>query len=145
MHPEKVINSPKTGSKKREGKERPSPLASPYREKGKGKEQCLDAKASLQYRAHVRGQARVGVCTWSKRRRYDEAGAAADEITATCFGSEDDHNKWAARMYEYPLAIGLFLEKAHECKSRFRNGEIDNPVTAFQSWINRNYPRKEVR
>ena len=44
--------------------------------------------------------------------------------------------------YCYHHDIETILEKARELKSRYRQGEIRNPVTAFQRWLQRNY--KEV-
>jgi hypothetical protein len=75
--------------KKREGEKRNPPLT-PYREKGKGKEQDRVSceTSSKTARAHAR---RRLPCTCS----YDEAGAAADEIVGNCFGSAGDLGLWA--------------------------------------------------
>jgi len=130
----------KTGGKKEERGKRNFPRIPPYRERGKKKEQCgcVCTGDCSQYRARVREYLRTR--GWTRRRLYDEAGAAADEIVATCFGSADDHRKWAARMYQYPWAIVEFREMAYEKASCYRAGELRNPVAAFQHWINENYP-----
>jgi len=126
--------------KKEEAGKRNFPLKPPYRERAKKKEQCRNICTGTlsQYRARVR--AYLHAHGWDKRRLYDEAGAAADEIMATCFGSLSDHHKWASRMFQYPWAIEEFREIAHEKASCFRTGELRNPITAFQNWINRHYP-----
>ena len=66
-----------------------------------------------------------------------EAGAAADEIIETCFGTDDDRDIWAYYCYHHD--IETILEKARELKSRSRQGELKNPVTAFQRWLQRSY------
>ena len=71
------------------------------------------------------------------RGRYVEAGAAADEIIETCFGTDDDRDLWAYYCYHHD--IETILDKARELKSRYRQGEIRNPVTAFQRWLQRSY------
>ena len=74
------------------------------------------------------------------RARYAEAGAAADELIAILGGiKENDHGTWAYYCYHHD--IGIILDKAHEIASRFRQGELKNPVTAFQRWLQRNYGR----
>ena len=111
-------------SKKTEMKRRKSPCT-PLRGKAKGKETrpgCFSIP--LRPRPRARG-------------RYREAGAAADEIIETCFGTNADRGLWA--YYCYHRDIETILEKARELKSRYRQGEIRNPVTAFQRWLQRNY------
>ncbi len=101
-------------------KKRKSPFT-PLRVKAKGKETrpgCFSIP--LRPRARPRG-------------RYVEAGAAADEIIETCFGTDDDRDLWAYYCYHHD--IETILEKARELKSRCRQGEIRNPVTAFQKWL----------
>ena len=72
------------------------------------------------------------------RTRYREAGAAADELIDLLGGSPArDRRIWAYYCYHHD--IETILEKARELKSRYRQGEIRNPVTAFQRWLQRNY------
>ena len=59
------------------------------------------------------------------------------EIIETCFGTDDDRDLWAYYCYHHD--IETILEKARELKSRYRQGEIRNPVTAFQKWLNKSY------
>ena len=105
-------------------KKRKSPCT-PLRVKVKGKETrpgCFSIP--LRPRACVRG-------------RYAEAGAAADEIIETCFGTDDDRDLWAYYCYHHDIEI--ILDKAREIASRHRQGELRNPVTAFQKWLQRSY------
>ena len=68
------------------------------------------------------------------RGRYAEAGAAADELIALLGGSpERDRGTWAYYCYHHDIEI--ILDKAHEIASRHRQGELRNPVTAFQRWL----------
>ena len=101
-------------------KKRKSPCT-PLRVKAKGKETrpgCFSIP--LRPRTCARG-------------RYREAGAAADEIIERCFGTNADRSLWAYYCYHHD--IETILEKARELKSRYRQGEIRNPVTAFQRWL----------
>ena len=115
--------------------------------KGKGKETI---PGSCKNPLSPRGRAREGLASFASGRpdglptaryarnsRYHEAGAAADEIIETCFGTDDDRNLWAYYCYHHD--IETILEKARELKSRFRQGELKNPVTAFQRWLTRTY------
>ena len=73
--------------------------------------------------------------------RYRLAGAAADELIAILGGNADrDHGTWA--YYCYHHNIGIILDKAHEIASRHRQGELKNPVTAFQRWLQRSYGKE---
>ena len=76
--------------KKREGEKRNPPLT-PYREKGKGKEQSQVSCETSSKPARAYARKRRLRCTCS----YDEAGAAADEIVGNCFGTAGDHGLWA--------------------------------------------------
>ena len=68
------------------------------------------------------------------------AGAAADELIDILGGVADrDRGTWSYYCYHHD--IGIILDKAHEIASRFRQGELKNPVTAFQRWLQRNYGR----
>ena len=107
-------------------KKRKSPCT-PFRVKVKGKE-TRPGCFSIPLRPRGRVQA---------RERYMEAGAAADEIIETCFGTDEDRDLWAYYCYHHD--IETILEKARELKSRYRQGELKNPVTAFQKWLQRSY------
>ena len=130
-------------------KKRKSPCT-PFRVKAKGKE---TRPGCFSIPLRPRACAREGLASFASGRpdglptaryarnsRYHEAGAAADEIIETCFGTDDDRNLWAYYCYHHD--IETILEKARELKSRFRQGEIRNPVTAFQKWLQRSY--KEI-
>jgi len=102
----------------------------PYKRKAKGKEIIPGFfQNPLSPRTRVRG-------------RYAEAGAAADELIER-LGAErsaDNRNLWA--YYCYHHSIEILLEKADECASRHRQGEIRNPVTAFQRWLSNTYGKE---
>ena len=75
--------------------------------------------------------------------RYRIAGAAADELIAILGGDHArDHGIWAYYCYHHD--IGIVLDKAYEIASRHRQGELKNPVTAFQKWLGRNFGRDAV-
>ena len=77
------------------------------------------------------------------RARYAEAGAAADELIAILGGNKgNDRGTWAYYCYHHD--IGIILDKAHEIASRFRQGELKNPVTAFQKWLIRSYGKEAI-
>jgi len=98
----------------------------------------IGATTHAAYAARMRGwQRQYG---WSKRRRYDEAGAVSDEIVFNCFGTPTDGRIWAARLYAYPWAMGQIRDRAYRYASEYRSGRLRNPVTAFQSWLSSNFP-----
>ena len=109
-------------------KKRRSPFT-PYREKAKqyrvSSETCIKPA-----RAHASAKLR---CTCS----YDEAGAAADEIIGSCFGTMRDHALWA--WYCRHFDAGRIVEKAYEYASMQRQGEVRDAVTAFQAWLRKTY------
>ena len=75
------------------------------------------------------------------RARYAEAGAAADELIAILGGNrKNDRGTWAYYCYHHD--IGIILDRAYEIASRHRQGELKNPVTAFQRWLQRNYGKE---
>ena len=75
--------------------------------------------------------------------RYRLAGAAADELIDILGGNKgNDRGTWAYYCYHHD--IGIILDKAHEIASRFRQGELKNPVTAFQKWLIRSYGKEAV-
>lgn len=113
-------------------KKRKSPCT-PLRVKAKGKE---TRPGYLSNSLRPRGRAQA-------RERYTEAGAAADELIAILGGNHrNDHGTWA--FYCYHHDIETILEKAREIASRFRQRELDNPVTAFQSWLQESYPKEAL-
>ena len=122
-------------------KKRKSPCT-PLRVKAKGKETrpgCFSIPLRPRACAHAHEVKVRGEGEQRKISRYRLAGAAADEIIETCFGTDDDRNLWAYYCYHHD--IETILEKARELKSRYRQGEIRNPVTAFQKWLNATYGR----
>ena len=122
--------------KKREGEKRKSPLT-PYREKGKGKEQSrVSCETSCSKPARAYARKRRLRCTCS----YDEAGAAADEIVGNCFGTAGDHGLWA--WYCRHFDRERIVEKAYEYASMQRQSEVRDAVIAFQAWLGKEYGRK---
>ena len=122
-------------------KKRKSPCT-PFRVKAKGKETrpgCFSIPLRPRACAHAHEVKVRGEGEQRKISRYRLAGAAADEIIETCFGTDDDRNLWAYYCYHHD--IETILEKARELKSRYRQGELKNPVTAFQRWLNASYGR----
>ena len=110
-------------------KTRKSPCT-PLRVKAKGKE---TRPGSCQNAPRPRGRARA-------RGRYAEAGAAADELIAILDGSRrNDRGTWAYYCYHHDIEI--ILDKAHEIASLRRQGDLDNPVTAFQHWLQVSYAK----
>ena len=122
-------------------KKRKSPCT-PFRVKAKGKETrpgCFSIPLRPRAGAHAHEVKVQGEGEQRKISRYQLAGAAADEIIETCFGTDDDRDLWAYYCYHHDIETNL--EKARELKSRYRQGEIRNPVTAFQRWLNASYGR----
>ena len=112
--------------------------------KGKGKE-TRPGSYKNPPRPRARAHAREVEVGGRGRQRnislYRLAGAAADELIAILGGNkENDHGTWAYYCYHHD--IGIILDKAHEIASRHRQGELKNPVTAFQRWLQRNYGRE---
>ena len=122
-------------------KKRKSPCT-PLRVKAKGKETrpgCFSIPLRPRACAHAHEVKVRGEGEQRKISRYRLAGAAADEIIETCFGTDDDRNLWAYYCYHHD--VETILEKARELKSRYRQGELKNHVTAFQRWLNASYGR----
>lgn len=100
---------------------------SPYKRKAKGKEikTWFLVKPSKTARACV-------------RERYREAGAAADELVRILGGNPvKDRRTWA--FYCFHFDIDAILDKAYQVASCHRNGELKNPITAFQRWLQKNF------
>ena len=73
--------------------------------------------------------------------RYQLAGAAADELIDILHGNRrNDRGTWAYYCYHHD--IETILEKAREIASRHRQGELREPVTAFQRWLIRNFGKE---
>ena len=114
--------------------------------KGKGKE-IRPGSYKNPPRPRTRAHAREVEVGGRGRQRnislYRLAGAAADELIAILGGNkENDHGTWAYYCYHHD--IGIILDKAHEIASRHRQGELKNPVTAFQKWLIRSYGKEAV-
>ena len=114
--------------------------------KGKGKEtRPGSCKNPLRPRACAHAHEAKSKVEGEQRKisRYRLAGAAADELIAILGGNhERDHGIWAYYCYHHD--IGIVLDKAYEIASRHRQGELKNPVTAFQKWLGRNFGRDAV-
>ena len=121
-------------------KKRKSPCT-PFRVKAKGKETrpgCFSIPLRPRGRAHAHEVKVRGEGEQRKIPRYRLAGAAADELIDILGGNrKSDHGTWAYYCYHHD--IETILEKARELKSRYRQGEIRNPVTAFQRWLTDTY------
>ena len=124
-------------------KKRKSPCT-PFRVKAKGKETrpgCFSIPLRPRACAHAHEVKVRGEGEQRKIPRYRLAGAAADELIDILGGNrKSDHGTWAYYCYHHD--IETILEKARELKSRYRQGELKNPVTAFQKWLQRSY--KEI-
>ena len=69
---------------------------------------------------------------------YEYAGAAADEVRKIVWGTRHDRNIWAG-FCRYGNCDDI-IERAHLCASMFEQGEIKNPITSLQNWLNEAYP-----
>ena len=124
----KVINRPASASKKAEGKKRRSPLT-PFREKGKGKE---NRRGSL----------------WNRLSRADaRVGAALDADLDTAVrafgGTAADRRIWAAIAWrvgveEFHFAL---MDKLAEDRA---DGPARKPAAAFQAFLNARFPKGGV-
>ena len=81
-------------------------------------------------------------CVRVKRPRptcsYEFAGAAAAEVAKIVWGTRHDRNTWAG-FCRYGNCDDI-IERAHLCASMFEQGEIKNPITSLQNWLNETYP-----
>ena len=105
------------------------------RKVSKGKDKEI-SPGSCQNPLSPRGRAREGVS------RYWLAGAAAEELIKILGAkpTEDNRRLWAYYCYHHDIEI--IFEKAYECAARHRQGELKDPVTAFQRWLSRTYGRE---
>ena len=69
---------------------------------------------------------------------YAFAGAAAAEVAKIVWGATRDRRTWAG-FCRYGNCDDI-IERAHLCASMFEQGEIKNPITSLQSWLNETYP-----
>ena len=102
--------------------------------KGKGKETYPGyfGNPLISARARMRVKRPKPTCS------YEVAGAAADEVRKTVWGTRHDRNTWAG-LCRYGNCDDIF-ERAHLYASMFEQGEIKNPITSLQSWLNETYP-----
>ena len=81
-------------------------------------------------------------CLRVKRPRptcsYDFAGAAAAEVAKIVWGTTRDRRTWAG-FCRYGNCDNI-IERAHLYASMFEQGEIKNPITSLQKWLNEAYP-----
>ena len=110
--------------------------------KGKGKETIpgssknpLSPRGRAQGREVEREVEKVGGGGRRKISRYRLAGAAAEELIKILGAkpTEDNRRLWAYYCYHHDIEI--IFEKAYQYASEHRQGEIRNPVTAFQRWL----------
>ena len=85
-------------------------------------------------RAGVRSRRLPCTCT------YAEAGEAAAEIIANCFGTESDLDLWA--WYCRHFDRRRIVDRAYFYASCQRQGEVRDAVTAFQAWLRKEYGAK---
>jgi len=118
----------KLSTKKAERKRETSPRT-PYKRKAKGKETKPGFfENPLSPRACVRGAS-----------RYQLAGAAADELVDILQPEDRIGSKRLWAFYCYHHEVGIIFDKAYECASRKKQGEIENAATAFQRWLSDNF------
>jgi len=116
--------------RKAKGK-REHPPSPPIEKKGRSKKQYrVSCETSILKPARAHARLR---CTCS----YEEAGAAADEIVGSCFGTMREHALWA--WYCRHFDRRRIVDKAHEYASMQRQGEVRDAVTAFQAWLKKEY------
>lgn len=129
-----------------EMKKRKSPFT-PYRVKAKGKEtrpgSCQNPSKTACARVCAREARKVKVKGEGERRRvsrYRLAGEAARELIKILGGNwKNDFRTWA--FYCYHHDIEDILERARYFASCYRQGEIENPITAFQGWLQDEFPK----
>ena len=102
--------------------------------KGKGKETDPGYFGNPLRSARVRVRAMRPKPTCS----YAFAGAAAAEVARIVWGTTRDRRTWAG-FCRYGNCDDI-IERAHLYASMFEQGEIKNPITSLQSWLNETYP-----
>ena len=68
---------------------------------------------------------------------YEFAGAAAAEVARIVWGTVRDRRTWAG-FCRYGNCDDI-IERAHLYASMFEQGEIKNPITSLQNWLNETY------
>ena len=118
---------------KKAGRKREGSPYDPYKRKARGKEtrpgSCQNPSKTACARAGAAGVS-----------RYRVAGAAARELIKILGGNrENDFRTWA--FYCYHHDIEDILDNARYFASCHRQGEIENPITAFQGWLQEEFPK----
>ncbi len=65
-------------------------------------------------------------------------GATETEVARIVWGTTRDRRTWAG-FCRYGNCDDI-IERAHLYASMFEQGEIKNPITSLQSWLNETYP-----
>ena len=139
MHPKTHIAKLSTGEKlstarsKKSGMKREVSPCTPYKRKARGKE---TSPGFFEPVSSPRGRARGGVS------RYRLAGAAAEELIEILGARPTESNRRLWAYYCYHHDIGIIFEMAYQCASEQRQGELKNPVTAFQRRLTRTYGKE---
>ena len=132
---QKLSTGPFSASKK-SGTKRENPPCTPCKRKARGKEANRDY---LRNPAQSRACAHVRVKEPPRACSPEEAGWAAQHIIETVLHApQSNHRLWSAFcLYNDPEDI---IHLAYEYASYYRQGEVANPVTAFQAKLNKKYP-----
>ena len=131
----KLSTAPFAASKK-SGMKRENPPCTPYKRKARGKEANRDyLRNPVQSRAGAYARVKEPPRTCSP----EEAGWAAQHIVETVLHApQSNHRLWSSFcLYNDPEDI---IHLAYEYASYYRQGEVANPVTAFQAKLNKKYP-----
>ena len=133
---EKLSTGPFSAGKK-SGMKREVPPCT-YKRKARGKEAKRDYLGNL-VPAQSRAGARTRVKEPPRACSPAEAGWAAQHIVRTILRCpQSNHRLWSAFcLYNSPDDI---IQLAYEYASYGRQGEVSNPVTAFQAKLNEKYP-----
>ena len=129
--PAEVINRPRAVSKKAEGKKR-NPPCTPYREKGKGKENRRGSCRTV-CRARARGL---------RARLMDELDRDLDRLAAAYHPTPDDRSQWAS------IALRVGVENFHfAVEDKFKEDAADGrnflrPPAVFQAFLNKRFPKE---
>ena len=102
------------------------------KEKGKETDPGYFGNPLRSARAYLRVKRPKPTCS------YAFAGAAAAEVSKIVWGTTRDRRTWAG-FCRYGNCDDI-IERAHLCASMFEQGEIKNPITSLQNWLNETYP-----
>ena len=122
-----------TALSKKSGRKREVSPCTPCKRKARGKE---TSPGFFEPVSSPRGRARDGVS------RYRLAGAAAEELIKILGARPTAGNRRLWAYYCYHHDIGIIFEMAYQCASEHRQGELKNPVTAFQRRLTRTYGKE---